>query len=488
MKPIGRVLSTSGEYLNDRVEITLFKGERVYKGEYLYVEVDGRKIFLQVESNPIRRPTSSYDDKLVRDGLAKRDVERETWKALCQQVGYEEDGQIQPHLFPIPPLINVYRPTPKELEQFLSPPELSIRVGTIYPTDTPLRLGLRTLLRQGLLDCGGVGTGKTTLLLTILMGLLTQTPRDQPVHLLVVDWDGEFNVPDLAEAAKRKGGYARVEAPFRVAREVRMAPREFYDKVRKMLGLSPQSREARALYAILMRRQERNETVTWDRETYLNIISEIESSDIRESLEEKAETLFGGVEAGKAIDLVELVSRNSLVHLDFSNVEGWDEIIFSTRDALDVCYHEARANPRFGVAIFIDEVHNFAPQVPHEAPASREAYEAMLPVMKLLATTGPRNRVPLLVATQRLSEVDKVVSTQMGQNIFAFRVEDIDLERLKGIMGQVADAARMLPRGHAIFKGHAIKVRSPVISVIDKVVEPASVRKDILSAWRESQP
>ena len=61
MKPIGRVLSTSGEYLNDRVEITLFKGERVYKGEYLYVEVDGRKIFLQVELNPIRRPTSSYD-------------------------------------------------------------------------------------------------------------------------------------------------------------------------------------------------------------------------------------------------------------------------------------------------------------------------------------------------------------------------------------------------------------------------------------------
>ena len=132
------------------------------------------------------------------------------------------------------------------------------------------------------------------------------------------------------------------------------------------------------------------------------------------------------------------------------------------------------------MAIFIDEVHNFAPQVPHEAPASREAYEAMLPVMKLLATTGPRNKVPLLVATQRLSEVDKVVSTQMGQNIFAFRVEDIDLERLKGIMGQVADTARMLPRGHAI------KVRSPVISVIDKVVEPASVRKDILSAWREA--
>ena len=249
--------------------------------------------------------------------------------------------------------------------------------------------------------------------------------------------------------------------------------------------MSPHSKEARALYAVLMRRQERNETLTWDKETYLDIISDIDSSDIKSSLEEKAEVLFGEVEADKTIDLIDLIMKNSLVHLDFSNVEGWDEIIFSTRDALDVCYHEARANPRFGVAIFIDEVHNFAPQVPHEAPASKEAYDAMLPVMKLLATTGPRNKVPLLVATQRLSEVDKVVSTQMGQNIFAFRVEDIDLDRLKGIMGEVAETARMLPRGHAIFKGHAIKVRTPVISVIERVLDPASVRKDILSAWRE---
>ena len=128
MKPLGRVLSTSGEYLHDRIEITLFKGERVSKGEYLYVEIDGRKIFLQVELNPIRRPMSSYDDKLVRAGLAKRDMERVTWKALCRQVGYEEDERIQPYLFPIPPIIDVYRPAPEEVKQFVSPSEHSIRV------------------------------------------------------------------------------------------------------------------------------------------------------------------------------------------------------------------------------------------------------------------------------------------------------------------------------------------------------------------------
>ena len=241
-KPIGRVLSSSGEYLSERVEITLHKGEKVYRGEYLYVEADDRKIFLQVELNPILRPTSSYDEKLTRDGLADRDEEREVWKAVCTQVGYEEDGSIQPHLFPIPPFAEVYRPDPSELERFLSPEEPSIRVGRIYPTDAPLKLGLKMLLRQGLLDCGGVGTGKTTLLLTILMALMEQTPRDQPIHILVIDWDGEFNVPELIEAAKRKGGYLKLEAPIRVAREIKLIPKEFYDKVRRLTGFAPASK------------------------------------------------------------------------------------------------------------------------------------------------------------------------------------------------------------------------------------------------------
>jgi hypothetical protein len=55
--------------------------------------------------------------------------------------------------------------------------------------------------------------------------------------------------------------------------------------------------------------------------------------------------------------------------------------------------------------------------------------------MKLVATTGPRNGIPLSIATQRLSEADKFITTQMGQNIFAFRVEDVDLLRLREMVG-----------------------------------------------------
>jgi DNA helicase HerA-like ATPase len=110
----------------------------------------------------------------------------------------------------------------------------------------------------------------------------------------------------------------------------------------------------------------------------------------------------------------------------------------------------------------------------------------MIPVMKLVATTGPRNGVPLFIATQRLSEADKFITTQMGQNIFAFRVEDVDLLRLREIVGSdIAYAARTLPRGYCIYKGHALRVQRPVIAVVEKAGDVASVGKDLLTRWTQ---
>jgi DNA helicase HerA-like ATPase len=104
--------------------------------------------------------------------------------------------------------------------------------------------------------------------------------------------------------------------------------------------------------------------------------------------------------------------------------------------------------------------------------------------MKLVATTGPRNGVPLFIATQRLSEVDKFITTQMGQNLFAFRVEDVDLTRLREIVGSdIAYSTRMLPRGHCIYKGQAIRIQRPVLTVVEKVGDVTSVGKDLLTRW-----
>jgi hypothetical protein len=74
----------------------------------------------------------------------------------------------------------------------------------------------------------------------------------------------------------------------------------------------------------------------------------------------------------------------------------------------------------------------------------------------------------------------------MGQNTFAFRVEDVDLERLRGIVGSdIAYSVRLLPRGYCIYKGHALRVQRPVITVVEKVADVASVGRDLLTRWAE---
>lgn len=488
---VGYTLSVGGQYHPDRVEVTLLGGKVVYRGEYLYVrhpQDDGKAVFLQAEDVYLKRPTSSYDEKLVKDGIVREDEERLVGKAVCWQVGYEDDsGSIRPVLVPIPPMTPVYRPRPGELESFINPRGPSISVGTIYPTDVRLRLDLKMLFRQGALIVGGVGTGKSTLLLSMMLRMLSSI---KPVHLLVMDWDGEFNAPLLREYAERAGGYARITAATRLKKvEKPLSPHEWYNRFRALSGLAPQDRLMRALYSVVKKYEEQGErALEWSRKAFEEkILPRVEKPELRQGLTEAAEKVFSELEAPEeeeAVDVVQLVRENALVHVDFTDAENWDEIIHKTKEILEGCYVEARRNPEFGVAVFIDEVHNFAPQSPHEGAASREAYNEMIPLMKLLATTGPRNGVPLFIATQRLSEVDKFVSTQMGQNIFAFRVEDVDLERLRGIMGSdIAYAARLLPRGQCIYKGHALKINRPVITVVEKIADVASVGRDLMTRW-----
>jgi hypothetical protein len=101
---LGYVLAQSGVYGPDKVEVTLSKDITVHRGEYLMVELGGRTVMLQAEDVFVRRVTSSYDEKLVRDGVIREDDERLIPKAVCWQVGFVEAGELKPYLHPIPPL------------------------------------------------------------------------------------------------------------------------------------------------------------------------------------------------------------------------------------------------------------------------------------------------------------------------------------------------------------------------------------------------
>jgi hypothetical protein len=63
-------------------------------------------------------------------------------------------------------------------------------------------------------------------------------------------------------------------------------------------------------------------------------------------------------------------------------------------------------------------------------------------------------------------------------------VKDINLSRLREIVGSdIACAARTLPRGCCIYKGHALRVQRLVIAVMKKAGDVASVGKDLLTRW-----
>lgn len=482
---VGHVFSSEGSYGSEKVEVTLLANKSVYRGEYLCIRhpTEDKPVFMQVENAYLRRPSASYEEKLLRDGEAAQDPEKIVGKALCWQVGYEESGLVRPLLTPIPPLTPVYRPSPEALSRFISPEEPNISIGTIYPTNVRLKLSLKILFRQGALVVGGVGTGKSTLLMSIMLKIL-KTIRN--AHILLIDWDGEFRSEALEKTAHEHGGYTRITASAKLARkEKSLSPGSWYNSFRTRAGLSGNAREARTLYAVAKKLEEEGvNSIEWSQQGLEKILSMVEAEDVRKRLEEMGRNIFKHASEENGVDIVEAVRRNALVHADFSDASNWDEIINRSREILESCYVQARADPTFGVAVFIDEVHNFAPQSPHEGAASRESYEMMIPVMKLIATTGPRNGMPLFLATQRLSEVDKFISTQMGQNIFAFRVEDVDLERLRSIMGSdIAYSARLLPRGYCIYKGHALKIQRPVVCVVDKEADVASVGKDLLTRW-----
>lgn len=483
---VGYVLSATGTYPPDTIEVTLLRSGMVHRGEYLYVEHDGKHIFMQVENVFVKRPTSSYDEKLTRDDVVIHDVEKIVGKAVCAQVGYDAGDSIEPYLHPIPPLAPVYKPSGEEIYRLITPRAPSISIGRIYPTEALLTLDLRILFRQGALVVGGVGTGKSTLLLTLMMKILENA--DLRPHILLIDWDGEYNTAPLASRAEEAGGYLKITTKTLLKRRAKnLSPTEWYNMFRRRTGQAPQSSHMRALYGAAKTLEERGvASVEWSMGGFRIIAEQITSSETRRQLETQAQTVFERVDegGGEGVDVVEAVRCNALLHVDFSDADNWDEIILRTRDILEACYVEARSSPSFGLAVFIDEVHNFCPQSVHEGAASKESYDVFIPLMKLLATTGPRNGVPLFIATQRLSEVDKFISTQMGQNIFAFRVEDVDLERLRNIVGSdIAYSARLLPRGYCIYKGHALRIQRPVIAAVEKVADVASVGRDLLTRW-----
>ena len=499
---LGRVYSEDGVYRPDPISFTLIEGKVLSQGEIVCIKHPYLRdvyVFYQVTEVPLKRKVKDYEEDLVKTNKVFPDPERNYPRALAEQIGYidPKTGELRPLLEHIRPLTEVYRP-PEELVLRLLKSDkegIYLEIGRIYPYEKlPLYLDMRILLRQGLLIIGGVGTGKTTTMISLLIKLLeTCKAYNLNPHILIIDKDGEYGCKELINLARTLKGYERIDVENITLRKIYSDAKALCNDLMTSLGIHPASKEARMLRAIAedyMREKKRVELTEAFIEEFIKYVrsgsgsAEGRAKLIRLLMDYK-ERLSKGEGGISPMDVVNMLKERSIVHIDCSNAESWSDVVYKLASLFDYIYEEALRNKKFGCLLVIDEAHFYVPERGTFSPGG-DAHKVMEDVLVgKIATTGARNGVVIFATTQRLSLVKKTFSTQLGQNLIAHKVEDVDLERLKEIAGTtLADVVRILPRGYALIKATANPLKRPIIVKVEKRASPLSASTTCIDRWR----
>ncbi|OYT37892.1 MAG: hypothetical protein B6U89_06615 [Desulfurococcales archaeon ex4484_58] len=500
-KKIGYIFSESGLYEPHMITFTVEVGEKIEIGDIICIRHPSKNnipVFYQVVEVPVRRKARDYEEDLARLGQPLIDESRNYPRARAKQIGYVEDldkllrgetsiDDLVMLIEHIKPLSEVYRPSDEVIESLLKPNEPSIEVGLIYPNwKHTYYLSLPRLMRQGLLVVGGVGTGKTTTMITLIYRVVDKilNELEGKPHVLIIDKDGEYGSRELIELVGRDNYIhiyiddiseteyldrklyvsqliSKLGFPDLRSKPAKAVQRAVMEYGGDRLELTPEFFEKEILPIIKSKHRDSYSDIVWR----LNIWKKEHSGG------------SGGLKLALS-DVLKYIKEYVIVHIDLSTTRDFNHAYRVLDSILYLVYNEALNDPGFGCIVAIDEAHLYAPERGGISLASDEEISKKLRnTIHLIATTGPRNGVTLFIATQRPSLISKTITTQMGQNIIAHRVEDVDLERVEEIMGEIAHRVTVLPRGWAMIKALASKIREPLIVKIKAKTYPTSTGK-----------
>ena len=495
---IGRIFSENGVYEPGEITFTLYDRASVEIGDIVCIEhpsKPGVPVFYQVVEALTRRKARDLDEDLIKMQKHIRDEARDYPRAKARQLGYyeelklekmAEDEDLLALIEHVIPLEAVYKPKDEVLKALLEPADASIGLGLIYPGwKHTFKLNARKLLRRGMLVVGGVGTGKTTTMLTTLTNLILQLRKSggKP-RILIVDKDGEYGAKELIDASN--GSYVEVDIND-VTVESLSRKEEFARVLLQRLGFyGKQSKAAKALYAAVMEAEEEKFELSPEF-VKEKILPRIMDPATRGEIEVKLQSWNTSAKSPEVKytidDVLTLVKTNIVTHLNLKACRNFDHTFQVINELVRRIYDEA-IRGSMACVLVIDEAHLFCPEkggieLSSEAKNLRETLE-------LVATTGPRNNFVPFMATQRPSLISKTITTQLGQNIIAHRVEDVDLGRLKEIMGPVAEKVSMLPRGWALVKSISARIREPLIIRVEPTAKPTSATKTAYERFLEA--
>lgn len=494
-KMIGYIYSEDGEYRPDEITITIVENEHVEIGDIVCIKHPSKNtiVFYQIIEVPLKRKARDYEEDLARIGKPLIDETRNYPRARAKQMGYVENIEklINSNITAedlvmliehVKPLSEVYRPRSEVIDKLLTPNGLPITIGKIYPSwKHEYRFELSRLLRQGLLIVGGVGTGKTTTMLTILYRVIKTLIENGGIpHVLIIDKDGEYGSSKLIDLVGREN-YLKIQID-EISNVEYVSKERFAEDLLRALGyMDKRSHAAKLLYDTVIQTDLKQPLLLTPQYVEDNIIPVIKQRsteyypEIRGKFNEWKKNYKSQNHRYSILNIVSLVKEKMIVHIDLSTARDYKVVYNTLNNILRCLYDIVVRDEKFGCILVIDEAHLFAPERGGITLTDDERSVGELrETLHLIATTGPRNGITPFIATQRPSLITKTMTTQMGQNIIAHRVEDVDLERISEIMGSIAYMVRVLPRGWAIVKGLAANIREPLIIKIEPDVFPES--------------
>lgn len=479
---VGNVYAASGYYGIDMVYVTLKKGIRLSRGDYLFVkDSDGLPIVYQVVSPKWFRPYYDFMESLIAAGSPIRDEYGQRYRCSCVIVGkIDSNGEISQVSVPPAPLTNVYKCN-EEIVRLVTEPldDWKIKLGKNPETGLDIYVALEPLVRQSLLITGAQGTGKTTALMTIIVRCIRAKPR---LKFAIMDWTGEFKalskineiVVNTLPWYKVAYGYL-IKDPYSLLDELKDHPligerRSYvYRTLERLLLLLkmgetfPSKRSLRgkvneAVEEISSKRQDQEEISA----KVTQVIDECDA--IMEDSPKKSDII-------KEKDIVEHVKANDITIIDFTKDTPRlpMDIEFKTKIASYIAgvLWEAARSKDISCVLVSDEAHRVCPE---------RLYGETDPIWIRLATEGGRNGIPFWLVARRLSLVTKSVTVESQQNFISFNTEDIDRRRIAEDLGSTfAEMLGTLPRGEAIVKSMGFRIPGQAIHVkFDVEVEPAT--------------
>jgi len=498
LNKIGHVFHSEGIYEPDKILVTLLEDkESPKRTDFVIVKIGDKEVLFQVLSPLFEYDGFGYEKEAIQKDMWESTFDNEKLRRgiLAKQIGFfGKDGNLQPYLDAIPPMSPVFLPSKEKIEEIILPKaEYKLKIGKRYPKeDIEIYLDLERVLRQGMLITGGIGTGKTTTLGSVLYNLL-KIEKLNP-KILLIDPDGELGSSDLIKLANEKDGYVQVSCDKKSSfvRETSYDPNSFKKEFEKIFGEGANSKIIKTIQGCAISAQKDDFSLTM--KNFRDLINMYTmNEEMKEKILSKWDKVENKVLSKETIkgdfNIPDLVKRNTIVHIDGSTSPDFDNFLYATLVALESCFNEAVKNKSFGLISIIDEAHLLAPQFAEDQIGDPGTHKELTKLLKSrIATTGPRNGMSLWLTTQRLAKLDKTLSTQTGQNMIAHSCEDVDFKRLADIVGpQYAESARFLPRGRALVKSTGLKLfNAPVLVHIMKEISVKSAETSLLNRWKKS--